>query len=113
MRVRHWLVAVAANEARRVVRTRRRGVVEISVATIEIAGTADSRPDPLEHGIARADLAAAIAALDPTDRALLALRYVAELESHDIGRALGLSASGARGRLSRLLVRLRGELNDD
>jgi len=51
--------------------------------------------------------------LDPTDRALIALRYVAELSSDEIGRALGMSSSGARGRLSRLLLRLRGELGDD
>ena len=50
--------------------------------------------------------------LDPTDRALIALRYVAELSSDEIGRALGMSSSGARGRLSRLLLRLRGELRD-
>jgi len=110
--VRPWLVAVAANEARRVMRSRRQRVREISVADIELEGVPDLRSDPLADGIASADLRRVLATLDPTDRALIALRYVAELRSDEIGRALGMSSSGARGRLSRLLLRLRGELRD-
>jgi RNA polymerase sigma-70 factor (ECF subfamily) len=112
-RVRSWLVAVAANEARRVMRSRRRGVHEISVADIELEGAPDLRSDPLADGIASADLRRVLASLDPTDRALIALRYVAELSSDEIGHALGMSPSGARGRLSRVLLRLRGDLRDD
>jgi RNA polymerase sigma-70 factor, ECF subfamily len=111
--IRSWLVAVAANEARRIMRSRHSSIVEISVADIEAEGVPDRRPDPLIAGIASADLQRALASLNPTDRALIALRYVAELSSDDIGRALGMSPSGARGRLSRLLFRLRGDLRDD
>jgi RNA polymerase sigma-70 factor (ECF subfamily) len=111
--VRSWLVAVAANEARRIMRSRRSRVLEISVADVETRRVPDLRSDPLADGIANADLRRVIAALDPTDRALIALRYVAELSSDEIGRALGMSSSGARGRLSRLLVRLRGDLRDE
>ena len=111
--VRSWLVAVAANEARRTMRSRRTSIHEISVADIELEGVPDLRSDPLADGIANADLRRVLASLDPTDRALIALRYVAELSSDEIGRALGMSASGARGRLSRLLLRLRGELRDE
>ena len=110
--VRGWLVAVAANEARRVMRSRRQRVREVSVADIELEGVPDLRSDPLADGIASADLRRVLASLDPTDRALIALRYVAELRSDEIGRALGMSSSGARGRLSRVLLRLRGELRD-
>ena len=110
--VRSWLVAVAANEARRIMRSRRQRIREISVADIELEGVPDLRSDPLADGIASADLRRVLASLDPTDRALIALRYVAELRSDEIGRALGMSSSGARGRLSRLLLRLRGELRD-
>ena len=70
----------------------------------------DLRSDPLADGVAYAYLRRALASLDPTDRSLIALRYVSEFSSDEIGRALGLSSSGARGRLSRLLLRLRGEL---
>lgn len=110
--VRSWLVAVAANEARRTMRSRRGSIREISVADVELEGVPDLRSDPLAGRIANADLVRVLASLDPTDRALIALRYVAELRSDEIGRALGMSSSGARGRLSRLLVRLRGELRD-
>ena len=105
--VRSWLVAVAANEARRIVRSRRRTVQEISVGDIELEGVPDFRADPLADSIASSDLRRVLESLDPTDRALIALRYVAELSSDEIGRALGMSSSGARGRLSRLLPRLR------
>ena len=109
--IRGWLVSVAANEARRIMRSRHPRIVEISVADIETRGVPDLRSDRLADGIANTDLRRVIAALDPTDRALIALRYVAELSSDEIGRALGMSSSGARGRLSRLLLRLRGDLS--
>lgn len=111
--IRSWLVAVAANEARRIVRSRRQTVNEISVGDIELEVVPDLRADPLADSIASSDLRRVLDSLEPTDRALIALRYVAELSSDEIGRALGMSASGARGRLSRLLLRLRGELRDE
>ena len=110
--IRGWLVAVAANEARQTMRSRRQTVHEISVGDVELARVPDVRSDPLADSISRSDLRRVLESLDPTDRALIALRYVAELSSDEIGRALGMSSSGARGRLSRLLLRLRGELRD-
>jgi RNA polymerase sigma-70 factor (ECF subfamily) len=111
--IRGWLVAVAANEARRIMRSRHPHIRELSVADIEMEGVPDLRSDPLADGIAKVVLRRVLASLDPTDRALIALRYIAELSSDEIGRALGMSPSGARGRLSRVLLRLRGELRDD
>ncbi len=49
------------------------------------------------------DLANALAGLDPDDRALLALRYVAGFDSNELARVTGLSPSGTRARLARLL----------
>jgi RNA polymerase sigma factor (sigma-70 family) len=104
-RLRPWLISIAANEARQLQRReRRRRVVEIQ-----------SAPPPTvepEDAIAMVDLERALAGLDADDRALLALRFVAELDSAEIGRALGLSGSGARSRLERLVARLRQELRD-
>ena len=51
-----------------------------------------------------------LARLDPDERRLLALRYLAGLDSTQIAREIGLSASGVRSRLSRLVDRLREEL---
>ena len=101
-----WLMSVAANEARQIMRSqRRRTVRELGV------DVAASSRDP--DRAALIDLANAVAALDHRDRTLIGLRYIAELGSEAIGRELGLSASGVRVRLHRLLGRLRKELGDD
>jgi RNA polymerase sigma-70 factor (ECF subfamily) len=107
-RLRPWLVSVAANEARQLLRRqRRRTIIELSVAAPRSAPTDPSgRTDDL-------DLANALAKLEPDDRALLALRYVAGFDSSELARATGRSASGTRARLGRLLARLRTELDDD
>jgi RNA polymerase sigma factor (sigma-70 family) len=108
-RLRPWLVSVAANEARQVVRRRRRRLLlEVPVADADLAGTALTT-----EGSRDLDLVNALARLAPEDRSLLALRYVAGLNATDLGRATGRSPSGTRARLARLLGRLRTELGDD
>ena len=104
--VRAWLVAIAANEARQGLRKGGRRVV------VDISETLDAAPgaDPADR-IGTVDLARALAGLKPDDRALLALRFVAGLDSTEIAAQLGMSASGVRSRLSRLIERLRGELD--
>jgi len=107
-RLRPWLVSIAANEARQLIRRRRRRtVVELSMV-----GSMGSGLDPA-GAVADLDLANALARLDPDDRALLALRYVAGFDSTELARATGRSPSGTRARLARLLGRLRTELSDD
>jgi len=105
-RVRPWLLSVTANEARQIVRRRRGPVVEIDV---EIPG--DARGDP-SAGIERLDLRRALAHLSADDRALLAMHYVVDLSSDELGAAVGTSPSTARTRLSRAVDRLRKELRD-
>ena len=58
------------------------------------------------------DLLAAMARLDPDDRALLAMRYVAGFDSNELSRATGISPSGTRSRIERALKRLRKDLGD-
>ena len=110
--LRSWLVAVAANEARHVVRRRRSGpVVEIEIDPYAVdAQAADTADSPA--GIRRLDLVNALRRLTPDERSLIALRYAAELDSSEIGPLLGLSASGVRARLMRLMDRLRKDLDD-
>jgi RNA polymerase sigma-70 factor (ECF subfamily) len=106
-RLRPWLMSVAANEARQLIRRQRRHVV----VEIEVADVGSRRSDPgAEPGIM--DLAIALRRLSPDERTLLALRYVAGFDAGEIGRALGMSASGVRSKLSRLVSRLRSELDD-
>jgi RNA polymerase sigma factor (sigma-70 family) len=100
-----WLVAIAANEARQAVRRRRRErVVDISddVARME-SGHVDDATEVV-------DLDRALRGLKPEDRSLLALRYAAGLDSSEIARHMGMSASGVRSRLARLIERLREDL---
>ena len=105
-RVRPWLLSVVANEARQIVRRRHGPVVDIDV---EAPG--DPRDDP-SRGIERLDLRRALAHLSPDDRTLLALHFAVDLDSDELGSALGTSPSTARKRLSRALDRLRKELRD-
>jgi RNA polymerase sigma-70 factor, ECF subfamily len=105
-RLRSWLVAIAANEARQLVRrNRRRAVVELSLAT-EAAPSADA------SWSSSVDLRNALARLSAEDRALLAMRYVAGMDSTELSRYTRLSPSGTRARLARLLTTLREELHD-
>jgi RNA polymerase sigma factor (sigma-70 family) len=99
-------MSVAANEARQIVRgDRRRQVRELAVAPSDGSSGGPDRAVLM-------DLANTLARLDPRDRAILGLRYVAGLDSAEIGRAVGMSPSGVRVRLGRLLARLREELDD-
>jgi RNA polymerase sigma factor (sigma-70 family) len=106
-RLRPWLMAVVANEARAVLRRQRRHpVVELTIATDGAGGV-----DPGD-AIGQVDLSNALHRLSPEDRSLVALRYLADLDSTEIGALTGRSPSGVRTRLSRVLDHLRKELDD-
>jgi RNA polymerase sigma-70 factor (ECF subfamily) len=106
--LRPWLISVAVNEARQLLRKRRRR------AQVEVVFDGASEPggfDPAT-GIAGIDLRAAMARLDPDDRALLAMRYGAGFDSNELALATGKRPAAIRQRLKRLLDRLREELDD-
>ncbi|HET8784081.1 MAG TPA: RNA polymerase sigma factor, partial [Candidatus Limnocylindrales bacterium] len=94
--IRAWLVAIAANEARKARASRRRELVlDISA---EPPGAVMG--DPIE-AIGVIDLQRAMRGLSGEQRSLLAMRYVADLDATEIGRQLGISGSGVRSRLAR------------
>ena len=64
--------------------------------------------DAVEH----VDLDQALGRLDADDRVLIALRYLAGLDAVEIGSLVGMTPSGVRGHLSRVMARLRRELGD-
>lgn len=106
-RLRAWLIAIAANEARQHLRaSRRRYVREIAPSGHDGAAGHNSitSADQL-------DLEGALVRLDPADRGFLTMRYLAGLTAEEIGLATGLTASGVRTRLSRLIARLREDLD--
>lgn len=105
-RVRAWLVAVAANEARQAMRRGRR----VTVVDVSDAFDLDGGGDPADT-ITVVDLQRVLRGLKPEDRSLLALRYVAGLDSTEIAAQVGGSPSAVRSRLARLLARLRTDLD--
>jgi RNA polymerase sigma-70 factor (ECF subfamily) len=107
-RLRPWLMSVAANEARQLMR-RRRHRIEVDIQAVH-AGTDASDPAGRANLL---DLSIALRRLSTEDRTLLALRFVAGFDATEIGHAVGISPSGVRSRLSRLVTRLRTELGDD
>jgi RNA polymerase sigma-70 factor (ECF subfamily) len=106
--LRPWLVSVAANEAKRLLRKRHRQARFEGVA--DLSGEPGGM-DPATD-VAALDLYAAMARLDPRDRALLGMRYIAGFDSNELALATGISPSGTRSRIERLLKRLREDLRD-
>jgi RNA polymerase sigma factor (sigma-70 family) len=106
--LRPWLVSVAVRETKQLLRRRRR------LADIEDPADAPDVPGGIDPatGVAAMDLRAALARLDPDDAALLAMRYVAGFDSNELAIATGISPSGTRSRIERLLKRLREDLRD-
>lgn len=102
-KVRGWLLSITANEARRALRRRRLrqflplGDHERLVA--ERGGHDD-----------RIDLVDALQRLSVRDREILARRYALGETSDEIGHHVGMSDSGVRVRIGRLLAALRKEL---
>ena len=106
--LRPWLMKVAANEAKQILRKRR------TRARFEVTTVASQEPggrDPAT-GASGMDLRQAISRLDPDDRALIAMRYVAGFDSNELAAATGKRPAAIRQRLKRLLDRLREDLTD-
>lgn len=100
---RAWLLAVAANEVRQMMRRRRRGAeLERTAfrATGDVGDTASLEVSDL------------LRRLHAHDRQLLALRYVLGYGSGEIGQMLGLSPEGVRSRLHRLIAQIRRQPHD-
>ena len=106
-RIEPWLVSIAANETRKLLAHQRRRSVRRVLRGPEQAHSTD--PADL---IDLVDLGRALRKLGPDDRSLIAMRYVAGLDSNQIGAVSGMSASGVRTRLARILERLRMDLDD-
>jgi RNA polymerase sigma-70 factor (ECF subfamily) len=81
-----------------------------------LAVVPDEDTSPPEEALRRErllELRALVSALKPEQQDLLALRYGAELESHEIGQVLGKSAVAVRVALHRTVAELRRRYFDD
>lgn len=105
---RPWLHRIVANRSVDWLRARGRRA-EVSAEAL----------DELEHRGAAAgtrlseELAAALAALDPQDRAIVVLRHLLDYRSGEIARIVDLPPATVRTRLRRALERVREHLDND
>lgn len=103
---RAWLMTVAANTAKREVRRSRLRSI------LQIRGLREPQKLPVDRS-ELIDFRRAYQRLAVRDRRILSLRYGVGLSSDEIGPLVGLSASGVRVRIGRLLPMLKKELADD
>lgn len=106
--LRPWLVSVAVNEAKHLLRSRgRRSNIESATDASDLVGVGDPAA-----GIDLIDLWAAVQRMHPDDRALLTLRYGAGFNASELAIATGRTPAAIRQRLKRLVDRLREDLSD-
>ena len=101
-KLRFWLLAVAANEARQLLRSRRRLV---PLDQEPVSTTEYDRSTVIALG-------QALQGLRPDDRVLLGLRYVTGLNATEIAGQLDVSPGAVRLRLHRVVLQLREVLGD-
>ena len=105
-RLRSWLLSIAANEARTLVRSERR----LGARQDAFAAALPTRPHIHEPNL---ELEEALARLSPDDRAVLALRYLFGFNAREIANHLHSTHGAIRSRLTRVLRVLRAELDDE
>jgi RNA polymerase sigma-70 factor (ECF subfamily) len=98
---RAWLFTIARNAALDELRRRKRSAALTSDPVDVTAAVGES--DPLQ----RAAVRTALADLEPRERELVALKFIAGLSNAEIADVIGVSASNAGTRLHRVVQKLR------
>ena len=89
---------------------RRRRRAEITLDPAAQGAFDPPGPDAIGPAASRHDLLQALARLSADDRALIALRFAADLEVPDVAAALGIPLGTAKSRLHRAMARLRARI---
>jgi len=106
---RAWLFGIARNAALDELRRRKRSAA--LAAEPADAGAAPAE-DAAEAALRRAALRAAVAALPPRERELIALKFHAGLDNAELAAVLGVSVSNAGTLLHRAVQKLRKAIDD-
>jgi RNA polymerase sigma factor (sigma-70 family) len=105
---RAWLFGIARNAALDELRKRKR-----TAQLVTEPEAVEQQPDEeMDRALRRAAVRTAIAALDPRERELIALKFHAGLDNAEIADVLGVSVSNAGTKLHRALTKLREILDD-
>jgi RNA polymerase sigma-70 factor, ECF subfamily len=103
---RAWFLSIVANRSRSL-----RGTRWWSV--IRLPETWSESPSPADTADQRQDLSRAIGRLSVDERAAVLLRFYEDMNSREVGEALGITATAARSRIHRALQRLRVDLAEE
>jgi RNA polymerase sigma factor (sigma-70 family) len=109
---RPWLLTIVANEARNRRRSAQRRAA-LAMRLPEDRRPEDAAPSPEAAVLARERreaLLAGLSRLGDADREIVTLRYLLQLSEAETAAALDVPLGTVKSRLSRSLVRLRGEL---
>jgi RNA polymerase sigma-70 factor, ECF subfamily len=99
-----WLFGIARNAALDELRRRKRRA-SLEAEPEDLA--APDLDDRADAALRRASVRAALAGLDPRERELVALKFMAGLSNAEIARVLGISESNAGTKLHRTVNKLR------
>lgn len=105
-RARSWYLSIVANRCRSMRGTRWWSVIRLPEARSGLTSPADVADR-------REDLSRALRRLNPGERAAVFLRFYEDLNSREIGEALGITATAARSRIRRALQQMRVELAEE
>lgn len=105
-----WLFGIARNAALDELRRRKRRATLEAEPEDAYAVAADEHA---EAALRRQVVRAALAGLEPRERELVALRYMAGLSHEEIARVLRTSPSNVGTRLHRTMEKLRRECDED
>ena len=108
---RAWLFAIAANRVRDARRARGEAPAPLEEPG-ELPAGDPAGLDAFARGALRAEVTAAVEALPPEQREVVALKYLADLSYEEVAQALGLSVGAAKMRALRARDALARALRD-
>jgi len=105
-KVKGWFLTIVANRSRSMRSTRWWSVIRVPETRMGL-------PSPADAADRRHDLTKALSRLSPDDRAAVFLRFYEDMNSREVGEALGITATAARSRIHRALQKLRVDLAEE